>query len=113
MNIESVWKPIPDFIGLALGDARDRAEIQQSHQAHFNWNVIQVYKNLQMYYNMYNDICTSLRQIIKIIYVIIYVNYICRILKLKKRKRRFYRLLVIFTLVRAFLKINMQSRFLI
>lgn len=45
VNIESVWKPIPEFIRLALEDARDRAEIQQSRQstrAHFNWNVMQV-----------------------------------------------------------------------
>ncbi|XP_012527301.1 centromere protein I [Monomorium pharaonis] len=44
VNIESIWKPIPEFIRLALEDARNRAEIQQSHQnnqAHFNWNVMQ------------------------------------------------------------------------
>lgn len=58
VNIESVWKPISDFV--RLEDARDRAEIQQSHQTHFDWNVLQVDKNLQMYYNMYNHICISL-----------------------------------------------------
>lgn len=45
VNIESVWKPIPEFIRLALEDARDRAEVQQLRQnteAHFNWNVMQV-----------------------------------------------------------------------
>ncbi|CAL1684747.1 unnamed protein product [Lasius platythorax] len=44
VNIESVWKPIPEFIRLALEDARDRVEIQQSRrstQTHFNWNVMQ------------------------------------------------------------------------
>ncbi|KAL6449229.1 hypothetical protein ACFW04_000706 [Cataglyphis niger] len=44
VNIESVWKPIPEFIRLALEDARDRVEIQQSRrstQIHFNWNVMQ------------------------------------------------------------------------
>ncbi|XP_011158233.1 centromere protein I [Solenopsis invicta] len=44
VNIESVWKPIPEFIRLPLEDARDRAEIQQSWQStqtRFNWNVIQ------------------------------------------------------------------------
>ncbi|GAB1860999.1 Centromere protein I-like [Camponotus japonicus] len=44
VNIESVWKPIPEFIRLALEDARDRMEIQQSRQStqtYFNWNVMQ------------------------------------------------------------------------
>ncbi|TGZ53483.1 Uncharacterized protein DBV15_09939 [Temnothorax longispinosus] len=43
VNIESVWKPIPEFIRLALEDARDRAEIQQSRhtRAYFDWNVMQ------------------------------------------------------------------------
>ncbi|EFN68792.1 hypothetical protein EAG_15872 [Camponotus floridanus] len=43
VNIESVWKPISEFIRLALEDARDRMEIQQSRQStqtYFNWNVI-------------------------------------------------------------------------
>lgn len=45
VNIESVWKPIPEIIRLALEDARDRAEILQSCQStqpFFKWNVIQV-----------------------------------------------------------------------
>lgn len=44
VNIESVWKPIPENMRVALEDARDRAEIQQSQsvQAYFNWNVAQV-----------------------------------------------------------------------
>jgi len=47
VNIESVWKSIPEFIRLALEDARDRAEIQQSRQTtHFDWNVMQVLKNM-------------------------------------------------------------------
>ncbi|EGI70796.1 Centromere protein I [Acromyrmex echinatior] len=44
VNIESVWKPIPEVIRLALEDARDRAEIQQSCQSiqpFFKWNVMQ------------------------------------------------------------------------
>ncbi|KYM99332.1 Centromere protein I [Cyphomyrmex costatus] len=44
VNIESVWKPIPEVMRLALEDARDRAEIQQSHQnfqPFFKWNVMQ------------------------------------------------------------------------
>ncbi|KAG5325888.1 CENPI protein, partial [Pseudoatta argentina] len=44
VNIESVWKPIPEVIRLALEDARDRAEIQQSSQSiqpFFKWNVMQ------------------------------------------------------------------------
>ncbi|XP_018316696.1 centromere protein I [Mycetomoellerius zeteki] len=44
VNIESVWKPIPEIIRLALEDARDRAEILQSCQStqpFFKWNVIQ------------------------------------------------------------------------
>ncbi|XP_012064382.1 PREDICTED: centromere protein I-like [Atta cephalotes] len=47
VNIESVWKPIPEVIRLALEDARDRAEIQQSCQSiqPFKWNVMQ---NLQI-----------------------------------------------------------------
>ncbi|KYM93161.1 Centromere protein I [Atta colombica] len=47
VNIESVWKPIPEVIRLALEDARDRAEIQQSCQSiqPFKWNVMQ---NLQV-----------------------------------------------------------------
>jgi len=60
VNIESVWKPIPEFIRLALEDARDRAEIQQSRQStrvQFNWNVMQViyiykYINIMIYYRM-------------------------------------------------------------
>ncbi|XP_011863308.1 PREDICTED: centromere protein I-like [Vollenhovia emeryi] len=43
VNIESVWKPISEFIRIALEDARDRTEIQQLHQstqAHFDWNVM-------------------------------------------------------------------------
>lgn len=45
VNIESVWKPIPEVIRLALEDARDRAEIQQScKKAYFDWNVPQVHK---------------------------------------------------------------------
>jgi len=43
--MESVWKPIPEFLRLALEDARDRAQIQQSRQniqAHFDWNAVQV-----------------------------------------------------------------------
>lgn len=44
VNVESVWKPIPEVIRLALEDARDRAEIQQSCQSiqPFKWNVMQV-----------------------------------------------------------------------
>lgn len=45
VNVESVWKPIPEFIRLPLEDARDRVEIQQSRrstQTHFDWNVMQV-----------------------------------------------------------------------
>lgn len=45
VNMESVWKPIPEFIRLALEDARDRANIQQSRrndQAQFDWNIAQV-----------------------------------------------------------------------
>lgn len=44
VNIESVWKPIPENMRVALEDARDRAEIQQSQsvQTYFNWNVAQV-----------------------------------------------------------------------
>ncbi|XP_011703311.1 PREDICTED: centromere protein I-like [Wasmannia auropunctata] len=44
VNIENVWKPIPEFVRLAMEDARDRAEIQQSRQSirtHFDWNVMQ------------------------------------------------------------------------
>ncbi|XP_072766560.1 centromere protein I isoform X2 [Anoplolepis gracilipes] len=44
VNIESVWKPIPEFMRLALEDAKDRMEIQHSRQnvqIHFNWNVMQ------------------------------------------------------------------------
>ncbi|KAM0733058.1 Centromere protein I [Formica fusca] len=44
VNVESVWKPIPEFIRLPLEDARDRVEIQQSRrstQTHFDWNVMQ------------------------------------------------------------------------
>ncbi|KYN29639.1 Centromere protein I [Trachymyrmex cornetzi] len=44
VNIESVWKPIPEVIRLALEDARDRAEIQQSCQSiqpFSKWNVMQ------------------------------------------------------------------------
>lgn len=47
INIESVWKPIPEFLRLALQDARDRAEIQQSEertQTSYKWNVVQVRK---------------------------------------------------------------------
>ncbi|EZA56256.1 Centromere protein I [Ooceraea biroi] len=44
VNMESGWKPIPEFLRIALEDARDRANIQQSHQngqAHFHWNAVQ------------------------------------------------------------------------
>jgi len=57
VNIESVWKPIPEFIRLALEDARDRAEIQQSRQStrvHFDWNVMQVQKIYLKKYIIYN-----------------------------------------------------------
>jgi len=43
--MESVWRPIPEFIRLALEDARDRARIQrsrQSVQAPFDWNAARV-----------------------------------------------------------------------
>ncbi|XP_011632036.1 uncharacterized protein LOC105423816, partial [Pogonomyrmex barbatus] len=41
VNVESVWKPIPESMRLALEDARDRAEIQshQNSQVYFNWNI--------------------------------------------------------------------------
>ncbi|XP_046813147.1 centromere protein I-like isoform X3 [Vespa crabro] len=42
MNIESVWKPIPEVLRIALKDAKDRSEMQQSLnkiQEHFNWNI--------------------------------------------------------------------------
>ncbi|XP_070516932.1 centromere protein I isoform X2 [Cardiocondyla obscurior] len=44
VNVESVWKPIPEFLRLALEDARDRAELLQSRQdarTYFDWNIMQ------------------------------------------------------------------------
>ncbi|XP_020282926.1 centromere protein I-like isoform X2 [Pseudomyrmex gracilis] len=50
VNIESVWKPIPENMRVALEDARDRAEIQQSQsvQTYFNWNVAQKTKKKKL-----------------------------------------------------------------
>ncbi|KAL2740548.1 centromere protein I-like isoform X4 [Vespula squamosa] len=42
MNIESVWKPIPELLRIALKDAKDRTEMQQNLNEiteHFNWNI--------------------------------------------------------------------------
>ncbi|KAF7417908.1 hypothetical protein HZH68_000561 [Vespula germanica] len=42
MNIESVWRPIPEILRIALKDAKDRTEMQQNLNEiteHFNWNI--------------------------------------------------------------------------
>ncbi|XP_032664424.1 centromere protein I-like [Odontomachus brunneus] len=44
MNIESVWKPIPEMLRLSLEDAKDRANIGQwreNVQTYFEWNTMQ------------------------------------------------------------------------
>lgn len=46
VNMESVWKPIPESLHLSFAKARDRAEVQQSPQSiqgNFVYNVVQVY----------------------------------------------------------------------
>lgn len=45
MNIESVWRPIPEILRIALKDAKDRTEMQQNLNEiteHFNWNISKV-----------------------------------------------------------------------
>lgn len=45
MNIESVWKPIPEVLRVALKDAKDRSEMQYSLnkiEEHFKWNITKV-----------------------------------------------------------------------
>lgn len=45
MNIENVWKPIPEALRVALKDAKDRSEMQQSLnkiEEHFKWNITKV-----------------------------------------------------------------------
>ncbi|KAK2577484.1 hypothetical protein KPH14_003582 [Odynerus spinipes] len=47
MNVERVWKPMPEVLRLALKDAKDRAEMQQDlagTEEHFNWNISKVSK---------------------------------------------------------------------
>ncbi|KAI4492270.1 hypothetical protein M0802_009960 [Mischocyttarus mexicanus] len=47
MNIESIWKPIPEVLRVALKDAKNRLEMQQSIdkiQEHFKWNLSKVSK---------------------------------------------------------------------
>ncbi|XP_014473444.1 PREDICTED: centromere protein I-like [Dinoponera quadriceps] len=47
VNIESVWKSIPEVVRLSLEEARERVDTveirssQQSAQTHFNWNILQ------------------------------------------------------------------------
>ncbi|KAG5311255.1 CENPI protein, partial [Acromyrmex insinuator] len=73
VNIESVWKPIPEVIRLALEDARDRAEIQQSCQSiqpFFKWNVMQVSNTSELIYIL------SLMNVDIQYYIYIYI-YVC------------------------------------
>ncbi|XP_015175548.1 PREDICTED: centromere protein I-like [Polistes dominula] len=47
MNIESVWRPIPEVLRVALKDAKSRLERQQSIdqiQEHYKWNISKVSK---------------------------------------------------------------------
>lgn len=45
VNIESVWKPVPEVLRVMLQDAKIRSEYQQTEDLHekgFNWNTFQV-----------------------------------------------------------------------
>ncbi|KAG7209382.1 hypothetical protein KM043_015480 [Ampulex compressa] len=51
MNIESIWKPIPEVLRLRFENAKERAEILQSGQKpkqYFDWNTIKVSKEHKM-----------------------------------------------------------------
>ncbi|XP_058793739.1 uncharacterized protein LOC131665699 [Phymastichus coffea] len=47
INIQGIWKPIPEFLRLGFEDARDRIiliQTQRSNELYYNWNIFNIQK---------------------------------------------------------------------